>query len=540
MDLSGIAVSNPDVVWIAIAFSLGSLARLLNLPPLVGFLVAGFALHAIGITQSEILSEIADLGVTLLLFSIGLKLELRSLLRPEIWAVASIHSLIAVIGYGGMLYVLSLAGLALFAGLDFAPLLIVAFALSFSSTVFAVKVLEEKGELASLHGRVTIGILIVQDLFAVVFLTVSTGKIPSPWALLLLVLIPFRHVLMRLMDKLGHGELLILYGLLLALGGAALFETVGMKADLGALSLGVLVAQHPRASEMARSLLGFKDIFLVGFFLNIGLSGDPAVQTFVIAVLLVLLLVFKIGLFYGLLARFKLRALTSFLTSLSLANYSEFGLIVCAIAVENGWLSGDWLIIMAIALSLSFIVASPLNAIAHILYTRYDKALKRFERAERLADDQLIDTRDAEILVFGMGRVGSGAYDAMREHYQEKVLGVDSDAEMVKTHENLNRNVILGDATDDDFWEKLLPHNIRLVMLALPSHQENMLVAEQLTRCSFSGRIAATAKYDDHVEQLKAAGVHAAFNIYAEAGVGFAEHVCAEINPSLSKSPLGS
>jgi hypothetical protein len=403
--------------------------------------------------------------------------------------------------------------------------------LSFSSTVYAVKVLEEKGELASLHGRVTIGILIMQDLFAVVFLTVSAGKIPSPWALTLLVLVPFRHVLMGLMDKLGHGELLILYGLLLALGGAALFEAVGMKADLGALSLGVLVAQHPRASEMARSLLAFKDIFLVGFFLNIGLSGDPAVQAFVIAALLVFLLVFKIGLFYWLLARFKLRALTSFLTSLSLANYSEFGLIVCAIAVENGWLSGDWLIIMAIALSLSFIVASPLNSIAHMLYTRYDKILKRFETVERLADDQLIDTADAELLVFGMGRVGTGAYDAMREHYQDKVLGVDSDAEVVQVHEKLNRNIILGDATDDDFWEKLLPHKIRLVMLALPSHQENMLVVAQLTRCGFSGRIAATAKYDDQVEELKATGVHAAFNIYAEAGTGFAEHVCAQINP---------
>ncbi len=530
MDLTWIAITFSDIAWIAIAFSLGFLARLLALPPLVGFLVAGFVLNAIDVEVGDALHEIADLGVTLLLFSIGLKLDLQSLLRTEIWAVATSHMLITVLIFGVAIYAFSLSGLTLFAGLDFTMSLLVAFALSFSSTVFAVKVLEEKGEIASIHGRVAIGILIMQDLFAVVFLTVSTGKIPSLWSLALLSLIPLRYVLMKFMEKLGHGELLILYGLLLALGGASIFEAVGMKADLGALVIGVLIAPHPKSSEMAKSLLGLKDIFLVGFFLSIGLSGELTVEAFGVATLLSVLMIFKVVLFYMLLTRFKLRALTSFLTSLSLANYSEFGLIIGAIGVSNGWITGDWLITVAIALSMTFVMASLLNSLAHELYTHYDKELKRFETDERLANDQLVDTGDAAILIFGMGRVGAGAYDIMRERYRERVLGVDYDADAVKAHEAVGRHVILGDATDNDFWEKMLPDKIRMVMLAMPSHEENMLVAEQLRSYGFGGQIAATAKYDDQVEELKRAGVHAAFNIYAEAGAGFAEHACARLN----------
>lgn len=530
MDLTWIAITFSDIAWIAVAFLLGFVARLLSLPALVGFLFAGFVLNAADVQGGDALSEIAGLGVTLLLFSIGLKLDVRSLLRPEIWAVAASHLLVTVLLFGVAIYVLSLSGWALFAGLDFTLSIMIAFALSFSSTVFAVKVLEEKGEMASLHGRVAIGILIMQDLFAVVFLTLSSGKIPSLWALALLGLIPLRYLLVRLMEKVGHGELLILYGLLLALGGASIFEAVGMKADLGALGIGMLVAQHPKASEMAKSLLGFKDLFLVGFFLSIGLSGEPSMEALGVATLLVILVAFKVVLFYLLLTRFKLRALTSFLTSLSLANYSEFGLIVGAIGVSNGWLTGDWLISMAIALSLTFVVASPLNTIAHALYNRYDKKLKRFQSAQRLPDDQPVDTGNAEILIFGMGRVGTGAYNTMRERYREKVLGVDYDSDAVKAHEAIGRNVILGDATDDDFWEKLQPKKIRLVMLTMPSHEENMLVTEQLKSYGFKGRIAAIARYDDQVDALKEAGVHAAFNIYAEAGIGFAEHVCGHLN----------
>jgi glutathione-regulated potassium-efflux system ancillary protein KefC len=518
-----------DPLWIVVAFVLGFAVRQVGLPPLVGFLAAGFVLNGMGVEGGETLEYISDLGVLLLLFSIGVKLRLRSLLSPEVWAGASIHMLVTVVVFGAGIFGLSVIGLGLFAELDFKLSLMIAFALSFSSTVFAVKVLEEKGEMASLHGRVSIGILIMQDVIAVVFLTMSTGKVPSLWALALVALIPLRRVLTAILDRCGHGELMVLLGLLFAFGGARLFDVVGMKPDLGALIAGVLVAGHPKASELAKSLLGFKDLFLVGFFLNIGLSGAPSLGELGIAALLVVAVPFKVALYFLILTRFKLRARTSTLASLSLANYSEFGLIVGALAVSNGWIGGEWLVIIAIALSITFVLASPLNTASHSIYTRLRRSLQRLETEARRPGDEPMDPGGAEIVIFGMGRVGAGAYDYMRERHGDKVIGIDVDEAALAEHRGAGRKVILGDATDADFWERVKLANIRLVMLAMPNQTENMYVTRRLDDMGFSGLIAATAQFDDEVAALREQGVDAAYNFYAEAGAGFAEHVCEQL-----------
>jgi len=204
-----------DPVWVGIAFIFGIGARFVGLPPLVGFLIAGFVLNAFAIPVTADLQELSELGVTLLLFSIGLKLRVRTLLNPEVWASASVHMLITVFVIGVTILGLSAVGFSIFSGLDWTQSLLLGFALSFSSTVFAVKVLEERGEMQALHGRVAVGILIMQDIFAVLFLAFSAGKIPSPWALLLLGLIPLRPLIFFLMHRCGHGELLVLFGLLL-------------------------------------------------------------------------------------------------------------------------------------------------------------------------------------------------------------------------------------------------------------------------------------------------------------------------------------
>ncbi len=519
-----------DPLWILVAFILGFAVNRVGLPPLVGYLIAGFVLHAFGVEGGETLEKIADLGVTLLLFSIGLKLRLRSLAKPEIWAGASIHMAITILVFGAGIFALSLAGLSAFRALDLKLSVMIAFALSFSSTVFAVKVLEERGEMPSLHGRVSIGILIMQDIFAVLFLTFSTGKIPSPWAIALVGgLLVARPLLFAILDRVGHRELLLLFSVFLALGlGAGGFESVGLKPDLGALIVGILAAGHPKAGEMAKTLLSFKDLFLVGFFLSIGLSGAPTLQAVGIAGLLTVGVIFKVALFFLLLTRFKLRARTSLLASFSLATYSEFGLLIATTGFKNGWIGSEWLIILAIALSMTLILASPLNSFAHSIYSRLSGRLKPFETKTRLAEDRPLEPGDAEIAVFGMGRVGTGAYDDMRRRHGEVVIGVDFDEETVKKHLEAGRKVILGDPTDHDFWAKTDQHEgkIRMVLLTLSEHTANMTAVAQLTEMKFAGSIAATAQFDDDVEELKEAGVHAVFNLYAEAGYGFAEHVC--------------
>ncbi len=154
MDFEWVAIVLGDVAWISLAFALGFLSRSVGLPPLVGFLATGFLLNAQGITSGEMLQKLADLGITLLLFTVGLKLNLRTLVRPQVWAVTGLHSSIVVMVFGLAIYWLALAGVPFVSKLDMQRSLLVAFALSFSSTVFVVKVLEEKGEMKSLHGRI--------------------------------------------------------------------------------------------------------------------------------------------------------------------------------------------------------------------------------------------------------------------------------------------------------------------------------------------------------------------------------------------------
>jgi glutathione-regulated potassium-efflux system ancillary protein KefC len=517
-----------DPLLITVAFIFGFLARQISLPPLVGFLVAGFLLKGLGFAGGHTLQTFADLGVTLLLFSIGLKLDLKSLTKPEVWAGASMHMGVTVVAFSIGVYWLGKLGLPYFSDLNFPLAILVAFALSFSSTVFAVKILEEKGEMGAMHGRVSIGILIMQDIFAVLFLTFSMGKLPSLWAIFVpAALWGLKPLLFRIMDRSGHGELLLLFGLFAALvAGAGGFELVGLKADLGALILGVLLAGHPKSSELSKTLLGLKDLLLVGFFLSIGLSGAPSLEALGIAALLVFALPFKVALFFLLLTRFKLRARSSLLGSLKLATYSEFGLIVASVAASQSWLGTEWLVIIALALSVSFIIASPLNTVADSLYIRYRERLCWFETHNLHPDDQPIDSGDATIGVFGMGRIGTIAYDLLKDKYGDTVIGFDFNKEKVDRHCADGRRVIYGDPTDPDFWPRLKNRKTRarLALLTMSHHQANLAAARHLVDVGFQGQIAAVAHFEDQIEELRDSGVHAAFNFYNEAGLGFAEH----------------
>ena len=306
MDSIFLAIDPRDPLWITIAFACGLTVKSVGLPPLVGFLIAGFLLNAAGVEGGEFLRATADLGVTLLLFTIGLRLRLSTLARPEVWGVTILHMTAMMALLTGYVLALAALGLPVFYGIDGLTALLIGFALSFSSTVFAIKVLDELSATTSHHGRTAIGVLVVQDMAAVAFLAASIGKLPSVWALALLLLIPLRPLLQRLMASSGHGELLILFGIVLAVGGADLFELVGMKGDLGALVLGMLLAGHPKANELAKSLLSLKDLFLVGFFLSVGMTVLPGWGELLAALMLIAFLPIKIVVYLGLFTAFKI------------------------------------------------------------------------------------------------------------------------------------------------------------------------------------------------------------------------------------------
>ena len=522
-----------ELMLIITAFIAGFIALKCNLPPLVGFLLAGFGLHAMGYQSNDSLQLLADLGVTLLLFTIGLKLDVKTLLAKEIWFGATAHNLLSTAFFTVALLGLKALGIGMLEGLELGQLVLLSFALSFSSTVFAVKALQEKGEMNATYGTLAIGILVMQDIFAVIFLTASTGKIPEITALALFALPFMRPLFYKVLDWAGHGEMLVLYGIFLALvAGAGLFEFVGMKPDLGALILGMLLAGHKKASELSKSLFNLKELFLVCFFLNIGLSEQPTLSGLMMAIVLILLLPIKGALYFIILNKFNFRIRTSLLTSLSLFNYSAFGLIVGGLAFTMGWLPGDLLVSIAIAVSLSFLIAAPLNRFGHQIYRQSSAWLKEQAPENLHTRDRLINPGDAQILILGMGRIGSGAYEELRQRYGNIILGIELRAEAAEGHQNEGRNVITGDATDPDFWERILDTGkVKLVLLAMPHHQGNQFALEQLQSRDYQGQVAAIAEYGDELEILREQGVDAAFNIYNEAGSGFARHVCDKLKP---------
>ena len=324
---------------------------------------------------------------------------------------------------------------------------------------------------------------------------------------------------------------MILLGLLIPIAGANLFELVGLKPDLGALLVGMLLAGHPKTSELAKAILSFKDFLLVGFFLTIGLSGLPTLTTLAVSFLLLLAIPFKVVLFYLFLTRFKLRARTAVLSSHSLATYSEFGLIIGALGASKGWLSSEWLIIFALSLSLSFMFASPLNNASYALYGRFHNFMKRFETTERLPDDQVVTVGDVDGVVFGMGRVGAAAYENLQHRYGKRVIGIDYDIERVKEQLACGMNVIQGDAVDYDFWERVQIRGvgIKLVMLTMPNFEANMYAVERIRSQNIDVKIAAIVVFDDQIEILQEAGVDMVFNIHKEAGKGFADHICEQM-----------
>lgn len=514
--------------WIVCAFGLGLLARQLGLPPLVGFLATGFLLNGLAIEPGPAVAELGEVGVWLLLFTVGLKLRFRSLVRPEVLVTAFAHLALAG-GIAALLVRLEL-------GLPWAAAWMLGASFGFSSTVLTAIVLEPRRELRAFHGRVAIGILIVQDLVAVGLLASGTKVSPSPYALLLLLLPLARPLFGRLLSITGHGELLPLLGVLLAVaGGGYGFQQLGLSPELGSLLLGAVLAGHPRAGELSSALWGMKELFLVGFFVGVGLTGLPTLQTLFDASLLVLALPLKVLVYFALLLAMGLRARSSFLASLSLASYSEFGLIVMQFGVREGLLDPAWLPLAAVTVAASFAICASLNRVAHGLYGRYERLLLRFESSRRHPDDEPLSVGSAEVLIVGMGRVGSGAYRYLKD-LGLQVVGLDSDVGKVERHLQEGWRVVYADAEDPELWYRLRLDRVRAVMLAVPDAEAKMAASRRLRQRGYRGLIAATHVFEDEREPILASGCDLTYNYFTEAGTGFAAHIASAMGDALHRS----
>ena len=521
-----------DPLVIVLAFSAGLLMRRAGYPPMLGYLVAGFVAHALNIGSGEGLAPLADAGVNLLLFTIGLKLNLSALKPTYVWCSAILHMVIAVP---------LTAAVILMVGTLYEPLSLqssasawaLAFALSFSSTVFAIKICEERGESASFYASIAIGVLVVQDVMAVVYLGVASGKYPTVWALGLLVLFFVRPLLQRMLRAIGHGELLLFGGVVFALTMAALFEFVNIKGGLGALIIGMLVANADRkkAKELHDKLAGLKNLLLIGFFLQIGYYGFPSLMMIIVACVLVVLLVLRPIIYFSLFTLFGLRARTAWFSGMLLFNYSEFGLIVAAASVQAGMLSADWVTTLTLAMAMSFFLSTPVNKKVHQLYQNYRPQLTSFERATRLPEEEIGSLGDVNTALLGMGRVGRNAYEALRFAGRDKIVGIEESFIRTAKLQADGFHCVHGDASDRDFWERTGLVKCDLIMVGLSNHRENLQIVALARELGYQGQLAVAARFADQKDELEALGC-ISFNLYEEAGRDFALHALRMVEKS--------
>jgi len=513
-------------IVLVFAFLAGLGFRQLGYPPLLGYLLTGFVCAGLSLGSAEQLAVVADLGITMLLFTIGLKLRVDVLVKRYILVPALVH----------MAMVIPLtAAVIMLAGSFYVPLSfdnavapwILALALSFSSTVFAIKIFDERGEGQSFHAAIAVGVLVIQDVLAVVYLVAASGKLPSLWVLAFVPLYLFRHRwlpwLKKLLALIGHGELQLLFGFAAALIAYALFEWLHLKGGLGALVAGAVLASadSTRADELYKRLINIKSLLLVGFFLQIGYAGLPSAQMLLVAVALLAVLMLRPLIYFTLFTVCRLRARTATLAGIGLTTYSEFGLIVASIAATEGWISNEWLVTLALAIAMSFFLATPLNNQVHQWFRSRKTQLQQHEK-ERLPEELVEKVNNARVVLLGMGRVGRGAYRYLQTDYPGAVVGVEENFERAEMLKSQGLRCVHGDAADRDFWERAGVLNCEMLLVSLSSHREHLAVVRLARELGFTGTIAVTTGFDDERAELEQLGC-IAFNLYADVGRGFAE-----------------
>ncbi|WP_367154596.1 cation:proton antiporter [Methylomonas sp. HYX-M1] len=506
-----------ELVWIGSAYLMGLVVSRILLPPLVGYLLAGYLLHSFGWGQFSALAHIADIGIQLLLFSVGLKIKPATLIRSEVLSV----------GGGHLLLVTGISSLVFF-WLDeqMSGGLLLGVSLAFSSTVLAIKVLDDNGELSSFHGRDVISILILQDLIAIGLLAFTDGRQPTLWALAL-ALIPLLRPLGRLLLQVSrNAELQMLLGVTMALAGGVLAEHLNVSADIGALLSGMMLGGHEKSEQIAHKLWGVKELFLIAFFLQIGLTGLPNKEQAVAALALLATLPLQGLLFFGLFILAGLRARTAFVSSVALTTYSEFALITTDAIVKSGLLTPEWRSIISLAVAGSLAIAAPVNRYSHVIFAVLEPFLTRLEDKKRLVHIDRIPNSfgAAEWLVVGMGRTGTSAYAAL--HQQDKlVLGLDADPIVVEMQLAQNRRVIYGDSEDSELWNGLQLEKISGVMLTMPDFGARRSAITQLKNRGFKGSIGTLCYDNDEYAELVELGARFVIHPLVEAGNLMARHM---------------
>ena len=509
---------------LVLAVALGALARLLRQPILVAYIVVGIVVGPAAldlVTSTDQVALLAEVGIAILLFLVGLKLDVH--------LIRSTGKVALLTGVGQVVFTAVIGfGIVLLLGFDPISAVYIAVALTFSSTIIIVKLLSDKRELDQLHGRIAVGFLIVQDLLVIVAMilivalgTSSERSVAAQIAItfgggalfLGVVAVVARFVLPRILDWMSRSrELTLLFGVAWAVALGAASSGLGLSMEIGAFVAGVSLASTPYRESIGARLVSLRDILILFFFIELGAAltfSDAVEQLGPALVLSAFVLIGNPLIVMVIMGLMGYRKKVSFQAGLAVAQISEFSLILIALGFSLGQVDQAVLGLVTLVGVITIALSTYLILYSEQIYERIAPALSVFERSRVSADGEAPgDQPPIDAIVIGAGRMGTAVVDGLFAQGL-RLLVVDFDPNALRQIAAESVETLYGDAGEPDFVEALPLHETRMVVCAVPDRDTNLSLLDSLRRLDFEGDVFLTAM-DDRTATLFAAepGVH--------------------------------
>ncbi len=522
-------------VLLLVAAAVGALGVRLRQPLIVTFIAVGILVgpSALGwVSANDQVDLLAQMGIALLLFVVGLKLDLHIIRTMGPVALAT--------GLGQVFFT-SVVGyfIAIALGMNSVTALYVAVALTFSSTIIIVKLLSDKREVDALHGRIAIGLLIVQDIVVVVVMIALTalgeaGDITELGGEAIAVLLKgclfilaigllMRYVLTPLLHQLARSkELLVLFSIAWAVFLGAAGVHLGFSKEVGAFLAGVSLASTPYRETIGARLVSLRDFLLLFFFIDLGAGLELATLGAQIVPALLLSLFVLIGnplIVMIILGFMGYRKRTGFLSGLTVAQISEFSLILGALGLSLGHINSETMGLITLVGLITISASTYMILYSHPIYEKLAPWLGLFERQHARREealDQLSSEDSVDVILFGLGRFGSGIAQTLQQQGQ-RVLCVDFDPALVRKRTAQGLAVHYGDAEDPEFIATLSLKQVRWVVSSVRDLSVNLSLLQSLQDHQFSGQIATTAHTQADANTLKKSGANLVMLPYIDA-----------------------
>lgn len=515
---------------LAIILSLSSLygyiVMRLKLPLVVAYLLAGVTISAVSAfdtSHSAVLHTLPEIGIAFVLFLIGMELDLREIkaLGFPIIAAALVQIIVSTIaGYA----------IASLLGFNNTESLYLGLGLAFSSTVVVIKMLLEKRDLTSLYGKLSIGILLVEDIVAIaalMFISVSSSALNLGFqeslplltlilkaiGLFLLTFVLSRYVLEKVFDSVAKSvELLFFTAITWCFVFTSLAIISGFSVVIGAFLAGVALASSPYHLQIEGKIKPLRDFFLTLFFVYLGSQvhlGDIANNWVAILLFTLFAISLKPILYMLVLGFFGFRKHTYFQTALNLSQISEFSLIVLVVGIQYGIVSQLSLSIMAAAAVLSIIISSIGIHYSKPLYKLLRFPLGFFEHRSKVhrVETNLKEELHDHIIIIGAHRVGGPVVEYLKKGDIPFVV-MDFNPQIVGKLRDDGVKVIFGDVSDPEILDSLQLEQAKLIISTANSLSDNEVLIEECKRRKSNATIVARADDADHAKTLKSLGAN--------------------------------